>query len=200
MVRFVDIFIPLVLIYIYILYSNRVDTEVTFVKSNVDNKEYLVRNLEDRQEAADMLASLVNKIKPFIRYIKNKHSTHEGVDRLFKKYNPNTVSEGSYDTRYTTYTLNKGEKMVYCLRNRGPNQNLHRENLIMFVTLHELGHIMSKSVHHTDEFKDNFKFIMDEAVKFGIYKPENFRKNSVNYCGLPINDTPLGDEHFTWNK
>ena len=42
----------------YESYSN----EVTSVKSSVDGSEYLVRNRDDKQEAADMLAKIRQKL------------------------------------------------------------------------------------------------------------------------------------------
>ena len=35
----------------------------------------------------------------------------------------------------------------------------------MFVIIHELSHIMSKSIGHNSEFYDNFKFLLKEAVE-----------------------------------
>ena len=37
--------------------------EVIYVKSNLDNNEYLVRNLEDKDKAANMLAKLRLKLE-----------------------------------------------------------------------------------------------------------------------------------------
>ena len=50
----------------------------------------------------------------------------------------------------------------------------------MFVALHELSHVASKSIGHTDEFWDNFKFILIESEKIGIYKPIDYKnKNRI---------------------
>ena len=34
----------------------------------------------------------------------------------------------------------------------------------MFVTLHELAHVMTVSVGHTEEFWTNFKFLLTKSV------------------------------------
>ena len=52
------------------------------------------------------------------------------------------------------------------------------ENTLMFVALHELSHVASKSIGHTDEFWNNFKFLIKEAETINIYVPENYKKNS----------------------
>ena len=63
----------------------------------------------------------------------------------------------------------------------------------MFVALHELGHLMTKSIGHTEEFWKNFKFLLQEAIKIGIYTKDDFNKNPVEYCGTNITDTPLNE-------
>ena len=65
------------------------------------------------------------------------------------------------------------------------------ENIMMFVALHELAHIMTKSVGHTDEFWDNFRYLLKKAIKLGVYKDVNFEKNPVDYCGTKITNSPL---------
>ena len=63
----------------------------------------------------------------------------------------------------------------------------------MFVALHELSHVASKSIGHTDEFWDNFKFILIEAEKIGVYKPIDYKNEKTEYCGMTINDNPYYD-------
>lgn len=193
---FLDLFIPFLLVYMIYIWVQKRTGDVSLVRSRLDNKEYLVRNLKDRQLAADMLSNLSRKLQGFVEYLQQRHPKHEGVERLVKRFDPRQVSEGDYDSRYTTYTLNKGEKIVFCLRSRDGSERIHRENLLMFVSVHELAHIMTKSHGHTDEFKDNFKFLLEQAVDAGIYKPEDFRANPETYCGIQVSNTPLSDEHF----
>ena len=63
----------------------------------------------------------------------------------------------------------------------------------MFVALHELSHIATKSIGHTTEFWNNFKFLLQEAVKIKIYEPVNYKKKPKNYCGMKITDNPYYD-------
>lgn len=196
MLVFLDIFIPFIILYIVYVWTLKRTGDVVMVRSRLNAKEYLVRNLKDRQQAADTLASISEKLKRFVRYLQEKYPKHEGILRVLRRFDPEQVSEGDYDNRYTTYTLNKGEKIVFCLRSRDGSERIHRENLLMFVSIHELAHIMTKSHGHTDEFKDNFKFLLEEAVAAGIYRPEDFRRNPETYCGIQVTNTPLDDEHF----
>ena len=61
----------------------------------------------------------------------------------------------------------------------------------MFVALHELAHIMTKSIGHTEEFWENFKFLLKESIKMNLYKKIDFQKNPHKYCGIEIKDSPI---------
>ena len=63
----------------------------------------------------------------------------------------------------------------------------------MFVALHELSHIASKSIGHTDEFWNNFKFLIEEASSINIYDPVDYKKDPKQYCGMTITDNPYFD-------
>ena len=200
--KFTQLFIPFVLIIFLFMYIKRGSTEVTMVKSKTDGQNYLVQNKKDKQQAAELLANIKIKLKNLVSKLSTEHNNHKdcgncsGIKRLTERFQPDRISEGSQDKSYTTYTLNKGEKIVFCLRTRDTNDNLHGLNLLAFVAIHELAHIMTLSTGHTPEFQKNFEFLLTEAVKFGLYNPENFRQNPTNYCGIPVTDTPLSDDVF----
>ena len=164
---------------------------VEYVKSKVDNKKYLVRKMADKQRAADLLANIRIKLVKLCDYLELKHSDSKKVYRLIKRFNSDNITESSPTEKYTSYSVNKGEKIVFCLRSRDEQQKLVDENVMMFVALHELAHIMTKSVGHTDEFWDNFRYLLKKAIKLGVYKDVNFEKNPVDYCGTKITNSPL---------
>jgi predicted metal-dependent hydrolase len=99
--------------------------------------------------------------------------------------------ESDSNSKHTSYSINKGEKVVICLRSKDEKKELIDPNTIMFVTLHELSHIMTKSVGHTDEFWDNFRFILKEAVKNNIYNCVDYKRNPQKYCGIEVTDNPI---------
>ena len=76
------------------------------------------------------------------------------------------------------------------LRSKDKDQKLIDINTLTFVALHELAHVMTKSVGHTEEFWDNFSYLLKNSIKIGIYKYQNFKKKPVKYCGIKITDTP----------
>lgn len=171
----------------YESYSN----EVTSVKSSIDNNEYLVRNRDDKQEAADMLAKIRQKLEELIASMKQKYPNDEAVMRMSNKFNPDNISESGKSSQYTSYSVNKGEKIVFCIRQKDQNESFVDMNTITFVSIHELAHVMSKSVGHTDEFWDNFKRLLHEAINMGIYNKENYTENPKDYCGIKVTDSPL---------
>ena len=49
------------------------------------------------------------------------------------------------------------------------NGRLIDSNTLMYVALHEMAHICTESVGHTEEFWKNFKFLIIEAEAINIY-------------------------------
>ena len=186
----------LILLFILLIYIKKQRTEVSWVTSKIDGKQYVVQNKPNKQIAADRLAQIKQNLKKLVSYCNNSFSKDERVQRLNLKFDPDAVAEGSEDATYTTYTLNKGEKMVFCLRTRDYEDRIHDLNLLTFVAVHELGHICSVSTGHNDEFNKNFQFLIQQAVKCGIYTPEDYRIRPKKYCGIEVTDTPLGQEYF----
>ena len=170
--------------------SEGFNQEVVYVKSNIDNRTYLVRNFKDKQAAADMLANLRKKLIKFVNHIYKVHKTPQ-IKRLKKKYKPDNITEGSNNDKYTSYNINKGQKIVFCIRERDAHNNLVKNNTIFFVALHELAHIMTYSIGHKKEFWDNFRFLLQFAIKHGYYKYIPYHTNPTKYCGTTITDTPL---------
>ena len=71
------------------------------------------------------------------------------------------------------------------------------ENVMVFVALHEMGHVItSPSVaSHGPEFWNNFGWLLREAEALGIYKYQDFKAHPVTYCGEKITDQPKYDEN-----
>ena len=106
-------------------------------------------------------------------------------------FHEDNLSESTPDHKYTSYSVNKGEKIVFCMRKKNQKETLESENIMMFVALHELSHVMTKSVGHTPEFWDNFRFLLKIAIKLKLYQNVDFNSEPHEYCGTKITDTPL---------
>ena len=191
MEEFTNFFIICVIVYIIYIYLQSTKHEVKYVQSDLNNKRYLVRKMDDDKEAANLLAYISNKLIELRDYLEIKYPDDKRVQRLVKKFNPDNISEGTPDSGYTSYSVNKGEKIVFCLRSRDKEEALVKKNTMLFVALHELAHIITISVGHTEEFWNNFRFLLKESIELGIYKKQNFSDNPVDYCGMKITDSPL---------
>lgn len=193
MKEFTNYFILAFIIFIIYLYFENKSNEVTYVISEIDNKKYLVRNLPDKNHAANLLANIRKKLDKLKIHLEKEYSDDPRTERLVKRFNPDAIVEAGANSKHTSYSINKGEKVVLCLRSRDENQNLEDENIVMFVVLHEISHIITKSIGHTQEFWDNFEFILKESVKINIYTHVDFNSNPASYCGVKITDSPLSN-------
>jgi len=189
--NFVSYFIIIFLILCGYIYVEGLNNEVIYVKSTLDNNEYLVRNLEDKLDAANLMAQMKKRLLKLQTYLEEYHSDEKRVKRFIKKFNPDNITESTKNNKYTSYSINKGEKIVFCIRSRDDQEKLIDINTLMFVALHELAHIMTVSIGHTEEFWNNFKFILNKATAVNVYSAINYSKNPQKYCGITITDSPL---------
>ena len=125
--------------------------------------------------------------------VNNKYPDDPRTIRLTKNYKPENVSEAVRNTKNTSYSVNKGEKVVLCIRSK-KDHRIEELNTLMFVTIHEMGHLASKTVGHNDEFWTNFKFLLEESIKIGIYKKVNYSEKPKDYCGIKITDSPVEEK------
>jgi hypothetical protein len=229
---FINVIVSFVLLTIIYKYFENRSYGVVMQESTIDTKEYLVRNLPDRQKAADTLANISSRLSRLVNYIKNnksdidslynkyvksqyekkisapndkndstyqrlvstkKQKLERDLDRLIGNFNPNKISETTPDAKYTSYSVNKGEKIVMCIRNKKTaNQEIININTLMFVALHETAHLMTKSIGHPPEFWENFRILINIAIdpNVGVYKEVDFNLYPEPYCGMTINSVP----------
>ena len=167
------------------------------IRSAVDGKTYRVRDMPDKQQAADLMAKIRMRLIRIIEHFKATYPDKPQVQRLMKNFvaEPSRMVEATPDAEHTSYSVNKGEAMHLCLRQRrAGDESLVDENVMTFVTLHELGHCMTESIGHGPDFWNNFAWILKEAEANGIYKHQNFAAQSVPYCGVSITDQPSYDK------
>ena len=163
------------------------------IVSDEDGNTYCVRETPKLELVADLLARTTEKLKQLVEYVKEEYPNRENVKRLAEKFNPRKISETLPTSKYTAYSENKGEKLAFCTTTTKEGSKLINENTLAFVAVHELGHVMTESVGHTKEFWQNFKFLLKNAVKIGIYEPIDYKKKPKNYCGMKITDNPYYD-------
>ena len=163
------------------------------IVSDVDGNKYCVRERNKLTLAADMLARTTAKLKDLVAHLYKKFPDRENVKRLQNGFNPKKVVETLPTSEFTAYSENKGEKIAFCLDTEKGNNQLIDENTLTFVAIHEISHIATNSVGHTDEFWKNFKFLLEQAVELNIYTPVDYKKNPKKYCSMEITDNPYYD-------
>jgi hypothetical protein len=162
--------------------------------SDVDGKRYCVRERRKLEMAADMLANTTNNMQKLVDHCYQKFPNRGNTQRLKEGFNPKTIQETLPTSEFTAYSENKGEKIAFCLdKKKSGKGGLIDPNTLMFVAIHELSHVASESVGHTDEFWKNFKFLLIEAEKIGIYSPVDYKSDPEEYCGMDITDNPYYD-------
>ena len=166
------------------------------VKSTVDGRTYKVRDMPDKQQAANLMASVRIKISSLCSALLQKYPDKPQVKLISQNFrdDPNRFLEATPDAAHTSYSVNKGEEIHLCLRQRGgQDEALVNENVMVFVALHELSHVCTESVGHGPDFWNNFGWILKEAETLGYYKYTDFQAQPVSYCGVSITDSPRYD-------
>lgn len=161
--------------------------------SSVDGNKYCVRDRAKLELAADLLAKVTQKCKLLVEYVKQKYPDDPRVKRLVAGFNPKKINETLPTSTLTAYSENKGEKLAFCLNTTKEGDKLIDINTLTFVAIHEVSHIATVSIGHKQEFWENFKFLLENAKSANLYKPEDYKKQPKEYCGMKITDNPYYD-------
>lgn len=166
----------------------------TVTMEGSDGKTYEMQNLPHKEEALKLMVKIhesIEKLKTY--YTEPALAADPPVARFLANYSPDVFVENDMASPDTSYSENKGQKIVVCLRDktRPPDYPLVDENTVMFVILHELSHLMTETIGHTPEFWNNFKRVLHDAVRIGIYHSVNYAHTPTPYCGMKITDSPI---------
>ena len=190
---FFYIFLAFILLICLKIYYESDAFNLKCIIASKDGNRYCVREREKLELAANLLATVAEKCKQMVAYMKEKHPDDPRVKRLIEGFNPKKISETLPTSELTAYSENKGEKIAFCLNTKKDGNKLIDINTLTFVALHELSHIMTESIGHKQEFWQNFKFLLTNAKAANIYQPIDYKKKPQDYCGMTINDNPYYD-------
>ena len=155
------------------------------VISNVNKKKYPVIRTGRYMEAADMLASLEEKARDFIKEASAKYPNDPAIARIKEYWTGSLTEIPQSDT--IAYALEK-KNLFMCVRdNLGNVQKLYD---LFFVLLHELSHLANVTYGHNDSFWKQFKRMLEMANKLGHLPYANYDEYSVQVCGKIINSNP----------
>ena len=194
----INMFGFIIMLFIFLIalkmYYDSDEFNLRCIVSTVDGKKYCVRERNNIQNASNLLARTTEKLEYLVENVGQRYPDRENVQKLVKNFNPTTIKETLPTSEFTAYSENKGEKIAFCLnKKKTDNDNLIDSNTLMFVAIHEIAHIMTTSVGHTEEFWNNFKFLLENAVELKIYTPVDYKKEPEGYCGMDITDNPYYD-------
>lgn len=79
----------------------------------------------------------------------------------------------------SSYTINK-KKIYLCTDHSGTRYD---DNMLIYVTLHELAHVITPAIGHGPEFIKNFNNLLDRAINANLYDPT--QPKVENYCRQP---------------
>ena len=165
----------------------------------------MARSINDKLEATKILISLRIKLSKLLDYILNKMENIKKKDmsspyliyeqniKIMKERLPFVIiKETPGDSAYTSYSINKGEELVFCIRSK-QNNELHSLNKIFYVAVHELAHIGCPEIGHTQLFNKINIFLLKEAIEFKLYNYIDYDQSPEEYCGISLNHTILNN-------
>ena len=182
-----------IILYFSITYYN--NRNHTYIKAD-DGNQYRVQITEDNKESANLLSNAITKVKTLLDHLRKSESEDIRTKTLLSRFNPENITENDpteMKNGVTSYTVNKGEKIVVCLRQK--NNNFVELNTLMYVIIHELAHICDlTSEQHDEKFWNNFEWLLEHAVNIGIYNYVDYSKDEEPYCGMNITSNVLDDQ------
>lgn len=157
----------------------------------IDNTKYSVVDSPDSDNSVKMLYNINQRIIILKDYLINNIEKYPEYSDYIRALYDNTkkiyLAENMPGGITTSYTINKGEKLVICMRSPA-TKKMYDINLIMYVVIHELAHIACPEIGHTDLFKKIFVFLLNISAEQGIYIKINYKINPHEYCGLTIRE------------
>jgi len=157
---------------------------------------YNVRNSPDKDFKANLLGTLDDKLSIIVYSLSKEQIQPDNVKRLINNWNSGIkIKEIGNMESDAAYVINK-KYMSFCLKDF-KTISVEILNLLTYVGIHEMAHVMSDETGHGDEFKENFKFLLNYSKKLNYYDnllkqnvPLYIQLNKLNtpndYCGVSI--------------
>jgi hypothetical protein len=178
-----------------LVYAAMQGPQNTLRMTGPDGQQYEMQNLPGKEKAVALMANIRKRLVKLHEYYRDTPGVAQdpGAARFVSRFSTDVFVENDMNSSDTSYSENKGQKIVVCLRDKTkkPQYPLIDENTVMFVMLHEMAHLMTETIGHTPEFWTNFKRMLHDAVQLGIYQPVNYAQQPTPYCGMTITDTPI---------
>ena len=188
------ILLIIITISLFISYNYYINKDHEYVKAN-NGKKYRVQITEDNEKTANLIAKAIEKVNMLLEHLKKSEPDDIRTKTLIDRFDPNNITENGINEMkngVTSYTVNKCEKIVVCLKQK--NGDLVELNTLMYVIIHELAHICDlTSEQHDEKFWKNFEWLLTEAINIGIYNYVDYSDEEEPYCGINITSNVIDD-------
>ena len=150
---------------------------------------FYVRNKDKKKNIPDdskiIFLIIKEKIKDLINYCLKLNDINfiNYINNINEKFYYIDIYENNMNNNNTSYTINKGDEMILCIRSKS-DYKLHNINDLLYVVIHEIAHIGCPEIGHTELFYKINKYLLERAIEKKIYKYEDYNKNPREYCGI----------------
>ena len=154
----------------------------------------MVYNDKNKKKSASLLSEIIIRMfKLRNNLIKDKEKYPEFKEYIIlleKNFNESRtqIYENDPSSELTSFSVNKGEEVALCLKSK-KDGHLHEINLLMYVAIHEMGHMGCPEIGHGELFQKVFKFLTLRAMEMKLYDKEDYNQNPVEYCGMILSST-----------
>ncbi len=154
---------------------------------------YFIRNKDKKKDISDdskiIFLIIKEKINDLINYclILNNNNYINYIKNINEKFYYTDIYENNMNNNNTSYTINKGDEMILCIRSKN-DYKLHNINDLLYIVIHEISHIGCPEIGHTELFYKINKYLLERAIEKKIYKYEDYSKNPREYCGIQLNN------------
>jgi predicted metal-dependent hydrolase len=185
--------ISFAVVLIYIMYKIR-KNKLTIVEASDNGMKLMVYNDKDKRKSADLLAEIIKRmfmLRNTLINEKNKYPEYKQYIELLEENlteERTKIYENDPNSDLTSFSVNKGEELAFCLKSKR-NGQIHEANLLIYVALHEMAHIACPEIGHGDLFKKIFRFLTLKAIDMGIYQKVDYNQSPVEYCGMVLSSS-----------
>lgn len=137
-------------------------------------------------KGASLREGLIRRTNHLIEYMRKVRPHDDRTRRLVSRWR-NEIRDIPHAGMQAGKTVDKS--IIYiCMRDA--DGNLNDENTAFFVLVHELAHVCTPTFGHTRLFWKNMRFLLDMAVRAGVYEYDDYSSEPRTFCGQPITGNP----------